>query len=166
MQLTDDGPYYEDFEVGSKQRSRVGRTLTDTDNIWFSLLTNNSNQIHFNADYVQKSYPGEPFNGRLVVNGMLTLAIAVGLMVEFTSSKGFMLSLDNAKFSKPAFSGDTVYAEVEVTEKRESGSRPGFGIVSIKTTGRNQKGETLVTFDRKFMIPMRGRKWEGGKEGR
>lgn len=165
MQSSDGGPYYEDFKVGSTYKSRAGRTLTDTDNIWFSLLTNNSNQIHFNLDYVKKNYPGRPFNGRLVVNGFLTLATVVGLMVEFTSSRGFMLSLDNAKFSNPVFSGDTIYAEAEIMDKRESKTRKGFGVVSIKTTGRNQDGETVVTFDRKFMIPMRGRKWKGEKEG-
>lgn len=165
MPPSDDGPYYEDFEKGAIFRSRSGRTLTDTDNIWFSLLTNNSNQIHFNEDYVVKNYPGPPFNGKLVVNGMLTLAVVVGLMVEFTSAKGFMLSLDNAKFTSPAFSGDTIYAEAEVTDRRESKSRKGFGIVTIRTTGKNQKGDTLVTFDRKFMIPLKGSRWSGKKEG-
>lgn len=164
MTLPEDGPYYEDFEVGSKFRSRVGRTVTDADNIWFSLITNNSNQIHFNEDYTAQNYPGEPFKGRLVVNGMFTLSVVVGLMVEYTSSKGFMLSLDNAVFSHPVFKGDTIYGEVEITGKRESKSRPGFGIVSIKTTGTNQKGDTLLTFDRKFMIPFRESKWKAKGE--
>ncbi len=166
MAFSQDGPYYEDFETGAYYRSKTGRTLTKTDNIWFTLLTNNNNQIHFNEDYTGKQYSGEPFNGRLVVNGMLTIAVIVGLTVEYTSSKGFMLSLDNVKFSNPVFEGDTIYAEVTVTEKRLSKSRPGFGIVSISTVGKNQDEKVLVTLDRKFMVPLKNASWRdnGGRE--
>lgn len=164
MSGNEEGPYYEDFEIGSKYRSRNGRTLTDNDNIWFSLITNNSNQIHFNSDYTGKFYPGEPFNGRLVVNGMLTMAVVVGLTVEYTSSRGFMLSLDKAEFVNPVFAGDTLYGEVEITGKRLSGSRPGFGIVTISTTGRNQKNDIVVTFERKFMVPEKNVTWNDGKK--
>ncbi|MEM4911701.1 MAG: MaoC family dehydratase, partial [Metallosphaera sp.] len=96
-----EAPYFEDFKVGQKFKSKVGRTITETDNIWFTLLTNNSNQIHFNKDYVEKVFPGEPFNGRLVVNGFLTLAIVAGLLVEQTSQNGFMLGIENVKFLHP-----------------------------------------------------------------
>lgn len=153
------GPYFEDFAIGSRHKSRVGRTITDTDNIWFSLLTNNNNQIHFNVDYTEKNYPGEPFKGRLVVNGLLTLSTVVGLVVDYTSAAGFMLSLDNARFKNPVFAGDTLYAEVEIIDKRESKSRPGFGVVKIKTHGLNQRGEEVVEFDRTFMVPKNGTKW-------
>ncbi|WP_201779504.1 MaoC family dehydratase [Acidiplasma cupricumulans] len=115
--------YYDDINVGDRYSSSVGRTITDMDNIWFTLLTNNNNQIHFNADYTKKYYPGEPFNGRLVVNGMLTIAVVVGLVVEYTSKNGFMLGIDGVKYMHPVFAGDTLYASAEVIEKRESRSK-------------------------------------------
>ncbi|QXJ27487.1 MaoC family dehydratase [Saccharolobus shibatae] len=159
MSQEESGPFFEDFKVGQKFKSKVGRTITDVDNIWFTLLTNNSNQIHFNKDYTEKYFPGEPFNGRLVVNGFLTLTIVAGLLVEQTSQNGFMLGIENVKFLHPVFSGDTIYAEAEVIEVRESKSRPGFGIVKIRSYGYNQKGEKLIEFDRVFMVRKRGAKW-------
>ncbi|QGA55254.1 MaoC family dehydratase [Sulfolobus sp. E5-1-F] len=159
MSQEESGPFFEDFKVGQKFKSKVGRTITDVDNIWFTLLTNNSNQIHFNKDYTEKYFPGEPFNGRLVVNGFLTLSIVAGLLVEQTSQNGFMLGIENVKFLHPVFSGDTIYAEAEVIEVRESKSRPDFGIVKIRTYGYNQKGEKLIEFDRVFMVRKRGTKW-------
>ncbi|AAK43235.1 MaoC family dehydratase [Saccharolobus solfataricus] len=159
MSQEESGPFFEDFKVGQKFKSKVGRTITDVDNIWFTLLTNNSNQIHFNKDYTEKYFPGEPFNGRLVVNGFLTLTIVAGLLVEQTSQNGFMLGIENVKFLHPVFSGDTIYAEAEVIKVRESKSRPGFGIVKIRSYGYNQKGEKLIEFDRVFMVRKRGAKW-------
>src|SRR2546427_5075297 len=76
--MDDDGPFFEDFRVGTEMRSKVGRTVTETDNVWFTLLTGNGNQIHFNEDYTRRTFPGEPFLGRRVVNGFLTVAIAAG----------------------------------------------------------------------------------------
>jgi len=95
----------------------------------------------------------------LVVNGFLTLAIVAGLLVEQTSQNGFMLGLENVKFLHPVFSGDTIYADAEVIEVRESKSRPSFGIVKIRSYGYNQKGEKLIEFDRVFMVRKRGAKW-------
>ncbi|KJE49981.1 MULTISPECIES: MaoC family dehydratase [Acidiplasma] len=151
--------YYDDINVGDRYSSSVGRTITDMDNIWFTLLTNNNNQIHFNADYTKKYYPGEPFNGRLVVNGMLTIAVVVGLVVEYTSKNGFMLGIDGVKYMHPVFAGDTLYASAEVIEKRESRSKKGFGIIKIKTTGYNQNSEEVIEFTRTFMIPKKESKW-------
>ncbi len=147
------GPFFEDFKVGMKFESKIGRTITDVDNIWFTLLTNNNNQIHFNKDYVEKFYSGEPFNGKLVVNGFLTLAITAGLLIEYTSSMGFMLGIDNVKFVHPVFPGDTIYSKAEVIEVRESKSRPQYGIVKIRTEGYNQRNEKVIEFDRTFMVP-------------
>lgn len=149
------GPFYEDFEAGS----RTGRTVTDSGNIWFSLITNNPNQIHFNMDYTRKFYPGEPF-GRPAVNGMLTLSVVVSIVAEYTSSKGFMIGLGNARFTHPVFSSDTIYGEVEIVGKRASQSRPGSGVVSMKTRGINQDDATVVTFDRDFMIPYGDSGWD------
>lgn len=153
--------YFEDFKIGTKLKSNIGRTITENDNIWFTLLTNNSNQIHFNKDYAAKIFPGEPFGGRMVVNGLLSLAIVVGLLVNNTSANGFMLGLDKVKFVHPVFPGDTIYAECEVTEVKESNSRKDNGIVKLKTAGYNQKGEKIVEFDRIFMIRKRGSTWVG-----
>jgi acyl dehydratase len=151
--------YFEDFKPGMKFKGSVGRTLTDADNIWFTLMTNNGNQIHFNADYAKKNFPGEPFKGRMVVNGFLTIATVAGILVEKTSANGFMLGMRNVRFLNPVFGGDTIYAECEVTRTRESESRPGNGIVSLKTLGYNQRGEKLVEFDRDFMVRKRGAVW-------
>ncbi|AWR95612.1 MaoC family dehydratase [Acidianus brierleyi] len=147
------GPFFDDFKVGMKFKSKIGRTITDVDNIWFTLLTNNNNQIHFNKDYVEKFYSEKPFEGKLVVNGFLTLAIAAGLLIEYTSSMGFMLGIDNVKFVHPVFPGDTLYSEAEVIEVRESKSMPQYGIIKIRTEGYNQKGEKVIEFDRAFMVP-------------
>lgn len=154
-------PYFEDFKVGMKLKGSVGRTVTDADNIWFTLMTNNNNQIHFNQDYVKKYFPGEPFKGRMVVNGFFTLSTVVGLLVEYTSMNGFMLGLDQLKFYRPVFSGDTIYAECEVVEVRESKSRPGMGVVKLLTRGYNQEGEKLIEFYRTFMVRKRNAKWTG-----
>ncbi|MEM0287989.1 MAG: MaoC family dehydratase [Nitrososphaerota archaeon] len=161
MMQNEEGPFFEDFKPGMKFRSDKGRTVTDADNIWFTLLTNNTNQIHFNKDYAERYFPGEPFKGRMVVNGFFTLSTVVGLLVEFTSANGFMLGLDGLKFVSPVFSGDTIYAECEVTEIRESKSRPEFGIVKVYTAGFNQRGEKLLEFFRTFMVRRRNVKWEG-----
>lgn len=152
-----EGVYYEDLIVGYKFRSETGRTITDTDNIWFTLLTNNENQIHFNKDYTEKYYSDPPFNGRLIVNGLLTLSIAIGLSTKYTSNRGIMLGINNVKFLKPVFSGDTIYVEGEVIERRESRTRPDYGIVKIKNRAMNQMGETVLEFERVIMVPMKRR---------
>lgn len=156
--------YFEDFKPGMKFKGAVGRTVTDADNVWFTLMTNNNNQIHFNADYAQKNYAGEPFRGRMVVNGFFTLATVAGILVEQTSTHGFMLGINNVKFVNPVFAGDTIYAECEVTATRRSESRKGNGIVSIRTWGYNQKGEKLVEFDRDFMVGERETVWGPAKK--
>ncbi len=150
--MADQGLFFGDFRPGMKFKGRVGRTVTDADNIWFTLLTNNSNQIHFNADYAKRNFPGKPFNGRMVVNGFLTLATVAGILVEQTSANGFMLGLRDVKFVHPVFGGDTIYAECEVAETRASKGRPDSGIVTLRTWGYNQRGEVLLEFTRDFMV--------------
>ncbi len=161
--MAEEGPFFEDFHPGMTVRSRTGRTVTDTDNIWFTLLTGNTNQIHFNQDYTRKTFPGEPFRGRMVVNGFLTIAIAAGLLVDETSRNGFQVGMENVKFEEPVFHGDTIYSEAEVTQVRESRSRPGFGLVTLRTRGRNERGQTVVEFDRVFMVRKKGVTWDGGR---
>jgi itaconyl-CoA hydratase len=154
-----DGPFYEDFVVGRKTRHPQGRSITDADNIWFSLLTCNSNQIHYNMDYAQKNFAAPPFNGKLVANSLLVFSIALGLSVEDTSKNGIMLGVTNLTIKNPTFAGDTIYSETEIIEKRESASHPTMGIVKVKTRGFNQRDTTVVEFERTFMVRKNGEKW-------
>ncbi len=142
-----EGRFYEDFEVGDVYRSRLGRTITDADNIWFTLLTNNTNQIHFNEEYAKRTEFGKP-----LVNSALTLAIVAGLGVQDTSENGIALGWDEIKLPRPVFVGDTLYSESEVVEKRESRSRPEFGIVKFRTRGVNQRGEVVIEYTRSVLV--------------
>jgi itaconyl-CoA hydratase len=142
------GPYYEDFEIGAVYQHGLGRTISEADNTWFTLLTMNTNQAHFNASYAARS----PF-GRLIVNSGLTLAIVLGLSVADTSQNAFAnLGWTDIRLPHPVFVGDTLFAESRVLEMRESASRPYAGIVGVQTRGLNQDGDVVMTFRRSFMI--------------
>jgi len=141
------GRYYEDFEVGDVYRCRIGRTITQADNIWFTLLTNNTNQIHFNQDYAARTEFGRP-----LVNSALTIAIVAGLGVSDTSENGFALGWDRIDLPNPLFEGDTVYSESEVLEMRESRSRPQWGIVKFRTRGIKQDGVVVIEYSRSVMV--------------
>ena len=155
------GKYFEDFKEWQVIKQPLGRTVTDVDNIWFTLLTNNSNPVHFNKDYAEKNFPGAPFNGRMLVNAALTFAIIAGLSVEETSKHGVMVGLNNMKLVNPVFGGDTLYAESTVVAARESKSREGMGLVTIKTRGFKPDGTTVIEFERTFLTRMRGAVWKG-----
>ncbi len=142
------GRFFEDFVVGDVYRSRLGRTLSETDNVWFTTLTMNTNQIHFNEVYAARTEFGRP----LVVS-TLTLAVVLGLSVADTSENAAAnLGWENIKLPKPVFAGDTLWAESEVMMARESRSRPHVGIVGIRTRGINQRGEVVIEFARSFMV--------------
>lgn len=142
------GRFLEDFEVGDVYRSRLGRTITATDNTWFTCLTMNTNQMHFNREYAARTEFGEP----LVVSS-LTLAIVLGLSVADTSENAVAnLGWEEIKLPKPVFAGDTLWAESEVMGVRESRSRPSCGIVSVRTRGLNQRAEVVIEFKRSFMV--------------
>jgi acyl dehydratase len=142
------GRYFEDFEVGDVYKHPFGRTITEADNIWFTLLTNNSNQMHFNDHYAKQST-----FGKYLVNSGLTVAIVLGLSVLDVSQNGMAnLSWDEIRLPHPVFVGDTLYAESLVLEARESKSRPYAGIVGVKTRGLNQVGEVCVTWKRSVMV--------------
>jgi itaconyl-CoA hydratase len=142
------GRFYEDFEVGDVYRSHLGRTVTEVDNVWFSALTMNTNQMHFNAEYAARSEFRQP----LVVS-TLTLALVLGLSVRDTSENAAAnLGWGDIVLPEPVFAGDTLWAESEVLAKRESGSRPSCGIVSIRTRGLNQRREVVIEFTRSFMV--------------
>jgi acyl dehydratase len=141
------GRYFEDFEVGDIYRSRLGRTITDTDNIYFSLLSNNTNQIHFNTEYARQT----GFD-RLLVNSIVTLAVVAGLGVTDVSENGFALGWDQITLPNPVFAGDTLYAEQRVVEVRPSRSRPQQGIVKVRTLGVKQDGTVVIDYVRSIMV--------------
>jgi itaconyl-CoA hydratase len=146
------GRYYEDLEVGATYRHRPGRTIGEADNTWFTLLTMNTHPIHFDAEYARHTEFGKP-----LVNSTLTLSMLVGMSVADTSQKAVAnLGWDKVRLPKPVFVGDTLYAESTVLEKRESKSRPGQGIVTIHTVGRNQRKEIVCEFDRTILVLKRG----------
>ena len=146
------GRFFEDFEVGATYRHEPGRTLSEADNTWFTLLTMNTHPIHFDAEYAKRSEFGKP----LVVS-TLTLAVLVGLSVADTSRNAVAnLGWKEIKLPKPVFAGDTLYAESTVLAKRESKSRPDQGIVTIRTIGRNQHREVVCEFERSFLVMKRG----------
>lgn len=146
------GRFFEDFEVGDLYRHPLGRTITETDNTWFTLLTMNTNQMHFNAEYAARSEFGRP----LVVS-TLTLAIAVGQSVTDLSQNAFAnLGWDDIRLPHPVFAGDTLYSESLVLDARESKSRPHAGIVTVRTRALNQDGAEVCTFKRTFYVYKRG----------
>lgn len=142
------GRYYEDFEVGDHYQHALGRTISEADNTWFTLLTMNTNQSHFNADFAARS----PY-GRIIVNSGLTVALVLGLSVSDLSQNAVAnLSWDGIELTHPLFVGDTVYAESLVLAKRESQSRPYAGIVTCRTRGLNQDGDECVSWTRTFLV--------------
>lgn len=146
------GRYFEDFEVGHIYEHRPGRTITDTDNVHFTLLTMNTHPAHFDYEFAKKTEFGKP-----LVCSPLTVALMVGMSVSDTSQKAVAnLGWDKIRMTKPMFPGDTLYSESEVLEKRDSSSRPEQGIVTIKTIGTNQHGDVVCTFERTMLIWKRG----------
>ncbi len=155
------GRFLEDFAVGDVYRHAHGRTVNETDNTWFTLLTNNSHQIHINADYAARTEFGRP----LVVS-TLTLAIVTGLTVPDVSQNAVAnLGWDEVRLPAPVFAGDTLYASSEVIAVRPSRSRPGQGIVRVHTRGFNQRDETVIEFERSVLVYTRaGRPLERSRE--
>jgi len=146
------GRYYEDFIVGDVYEHRPGRTITETDNTWFTLLTMNKHPLHFDTEYAKHSEFKQP-----LVNSCLTLSIVAGMSVSDVSQKTIAnLGWSDIRMPAPVFAGDTLYAESEVLEKRESKSRPTAGIVTVKTTAFKQGGTKVMEFTRQMLIPKRG----------
>ncbi|MFO1350510.1 MAG: MaoC family dehydratase [Gammaproteobacteria bacterium] len=146
------GRYFEDFTVGDVYEHRPGRTVSEVDNTWFTLLTMNTHPIHFDAAYAAKSEFGKP-----LVNSCLTLSIVAGMSVSDLSQKAVAnLGWNDIRLLAPVFAGDTLYAESEVLAKRESRSRPQQGIVTVKTTGKKADGTVFMTYERSFLVPKRG----------
>ncbi|MGH8247846.1 MAG: MaoC family dehydratase [Gammaproteobacteria bacterium] len=146
------GRFYEDFEVGDVYRHPLGRTVTQVDNIWFALLTQNTAPIHFDAHYASQTEFGRP-----LVDSTFTVALVTGQSVTDISQNVFAnLGWDEVRLPNPVFEGDTLYSCSEVLDKRESKSRRNVGIVTVRTTGFNQDGKTVITFKRTVMVYKRG----------
>jgi acyl dehydratase len=143
-----EGRFFEDFEVGDVYRHPLGRTITATDNAWFTLVTMNTNELHFNDNYSSRT----EFNKQLV-NSTLTLAVVVGLSVTDLSRNAVAnLGWDKVRMPHPVFIGDTLYAESIVLATRASASRPYAGILTVATQGLNQDGDVVLTFERSVMV--------------
>ena len=142
-----EGRFFEDFQAGDIYRCRYGRTVTEADNIQFSLLTNNTNQIHFNREYGERTEFGS-----CLVNSALTLAIVAGMSTADVSENGVALGWDYIRLPNPVRPGDTLYSESEVVDVRESKSRPAQGIVKVKTRGYNQRGEVVIEYERSVLV--------------
>lgn len=146
------GRAYEDFVVGHIYEHRPGRTITDTDNVWFTLLTMNTHPAHFDYEFAKRTEFGKP-----LVCSPFTVALMVGMSVSDVSQKAVAnLGWDTIRLTNPLFPGDTLYAESEVLDKRESSSRPEQGIVTVRTTGKNQHDDVICTFSRTMLIWKRG----------
>ena len=146
------GRYFEDLNVGDVYQHPLGRTVTEADNTSFTLMTMNTNQMHFNTEYAARSEFGRP----LVVS-TLTVAIAVGQSVTDITQNAFAnLGWTDIRMTNPVFAGDTLWSESLVTSKRESKSRPLAGIVTVKTRTLNQEAEEVCSFFRTFYVHKRG----------
>ncbi|MGV1005361.1 MAG: MaoC family dehydratase [Candidatus Nanopelagicales bacterium] len=147
------GRFFEDFAVGDVYQHPFGRTISEADNTWFTLLTCNTNQMHFNAHLSAQN----PITaGRIIVNSGFTVGLVLGLsVIDMSQNAVANLGWNNIKLSHPVYVGDTIYAESICTALRPSNSRPGFGIVSLGTRALNQDGVTVMSYDRNVMIPSR-----------
>jgi acyl dehydratase len=146
------GRFYEDFAVGDVYQHPLGRTVTTTDNSWFTLLTQNTAPIHFDHHYAAQTAFGKP-----LVDSTFTLALVTGQSVTDVSQNVFAnLGWDEVRLPHPVFEGDTIYSQSEVLALRESRSRPDVGIVTVRTIGYNQDGTVVITFTRTIMVFKRG----------
>ena len=154
-----DGRCYEDFTVGDVYKHWPGRTITDADNVWFTLLTMNTHPLHFDAAYAAKTEFKKP-----LVNSCLTLSIVMGMSVRDVSQQAIAnLGWDDIKLTAPVFVGDTLYAESEVLSKRESAKRPTQGIVTVRTRGRNASGIEVISYERSVLVPKHGHEVVNGR---
>src|SRR6202040_2989445 len=148
------GRFFEDFAVGDVYEHPLGRTITTADNIWFTLLTQNTAPIHFDHQYAEQTEFGKP-----LVNSCLTFSLRTGQRVSDVSQNVMAnLGWDEVRLPNPVFEGDTIHSRSEVLELRESRSRHNVGIVTVRTTGFNQDGTEVITYKRTALIYRRDHK--------
>lgn len=145
------GPFFEDFKVGDVYRSPLGRTVTEADNVWFTLLTNNSNQMYFNVEYARRTRFERP-----LVNSSLTLAVVAGLTGSDVTRNGVALGWKEVRYPNQMYVGDTLYAESEVLLVRESPTDPRRGLVKVRTRGIQQDGQVVMDSERNILVWKRG----------
>lgn len=146
------GRYLEEFHVGDVYKHWPGKTITESDNNLFCLLTRNPHPLHSDTEYAKVHQ-----HGKILVVGPLVISLVVGMSVADTSGKAIAnLEYEKITHDAPVFIGDTIYAESEVLSVRESTSKPDRGVVSITTRAYNQNGEQVLTMSRKFLVPKRG----------
>ena len=143
------GKYFEDLEVGMSIQHRIGRTITEADNVLCCSITMNTQPLHLNADF-----PSKTEFGQRLVNGILTMGLMVGLTVSELTEGTIVANLgyDHVIHPRPVFHGDTLTVETEVLEKRESTSKPDRGIIRLKHRGMNQRSEVVCELERSVMF--------------
>jgi acyl dehydratase len=142
------GSYFEDFTVGDEISHQLSKTIFESDNNFFSLLTMNHHPVHLNADYASKEH-----HGRILVVGTLVFSLVVGITVPDISGKAIAnLNYENINHVNPVFVGDTIYAKTTILEKRISKSREDAGIVKVVTVGFNQNNQEVLSFTRSVLI--------------
>ncbi len=151
MNASNLGLYFEDFEVGSEIRHSLSKTIFESDNNFFSLLTMNHHPVHTNIDYA-----GRNQHGKILVVGTLIFSLAVGITVPDISGKAIAnLGYEDVKHLKPVFINDTIYVRTKIIDKRESKSKPDRGIVYVESIAFNQRGEDVLSFRRKVLVKKR-----------
>jgi acyl dehydratase len=143
------GKYYDEIEVGAVIRHELGRTITEADNVLFCAITMNPQPLHLNFDYAAQTQFGRP-----LVNGLLTMGLAIGITVPELTQGTLIANLgyDSVRHPQPMFHGDTLYVETTVLDKRDSRSHPEAGIVRFRHVGRNQRGEVVLECERTALI--------------
>ena len=142
------GLYFEEFEVGKEIKHSLSKTIFESDNNFFSLLTMNHHPVHTNADYASHNQ-----HGKILVVGTLVFSLAVGMTVPDISGKAIAnLDYENIKHLAPVFIGDTLYVRTKVLDKRESNSKPDRGIIYVETIASNQNGVDVLSFRRHVLV--------------
>jgi acyl dehydratase len=146
------GRYFEEFEVGAVYRHWPGKTITESDNHLFCLITMNHHPLHLDAHYART----QTQFGRNVVVGNLVYSLLLGMSVPDVSGKAIAnLEVESLRHTAPTFPGDTIYGQTTVLDKRESTSKPDRGVVTVETEGFNQDGTSVCVFRRRVLVPKR-----------
>ena len=149
--MPDTGRFYEDFEIGAEYRHWPGRTISEADNTWFTLLTMNTHPLHFDTHYASGTVFGRP-----IVNSCLTFSIVTGMSVRDISQNAIAnLGFDAIEIPAPVFNGDTLYSATSILDKRVSRSDASRGIVKVRTVGSNQHGDEVLRLQRAILVPLR-----------